>query len=423
MTNATGIAPRALTDPPTFSAAAGLGVEPVSLEPYRSTEFFELERQRVFLRAWLLVGRGDVVPKVGDFVVKRYEIANASVIIARGKDGVVRAFYNACPHRGNEVLAEPAGNSSVFMCRYHNWTYSNDGKLRGVPDEGLFLGLHKSKCGLKPIALDIWDGWIFINFAPEPEVSLKEYLGEFGTFLQGLENINSDVPVVIETHLKCNWKVVSDAFLEAYHIQAIHSNTLKTMYSKSDNQFGRLLDARFFAPHACNSMYGNPQHVPGEKQVLERIAYDPSAMASEQIAAMQRFWQHPAVNPTRSATWSMDAVYLFPNTQIDLGPSGYWIHQFWPISVNEARHEVRFYLRKPATIRERFAQEFFIAHATDVILEDLSNVERTQRGINSRGTDTMQLSETEILIRVSLNNINKWVRAETVAQAMTSTPS
>jgi phenylpropionate dioxygenase-like ring-hydroxylating dioxygenase large terminal subunit len=390
----------------------------VSLEPYRSEAFFELERRNVFRRAWLLIGRVDILPKAGDYMVRDFEVVNASVIVTRSHDGLVRAFYNACPHRANQVVTDKAGSSSVFMCRYHNWTFSNDGRLRGVPDEKLFLGLKKSSCGLNSIPIEFWDGWIFINFAPQPEVSLPEFLGGMTEFLGGLENINSPTPVVIETHLKCNWKVVSDAFLEAYHIQAIHSTTLKTMFSKSQNQYGRLLDARVFPPHSANSMYGNPEHVPADDQKIERFAYDPSTLSGEHIADLQRFGGHRAVNPTRSPSWSMDVVNVFPNTQIDMGPTGYWIHQFWPISVSETRHEARFFLRPPASIRDRFAQEYQIAHAVDIVLEDLGNVERTQLGINSRGTETMQLSETEILIRANLHHVNVWANAPTVAEAL-----
>jgi hypothetical protein len=165
-------------------------------------------------------------------------------------------------------------------------------------------------------------------------------------------------------------------------------------------------------------MYGNPEHRPTEQQKIEKIAYDRSNFTQEHIAAIQRFRQHTAVNPTRSDSWAMDKNHIFPNTHIDVGPKGFWTHQFWPISVGETRHEARFWLRKASTIRQRFSQEYNIAHAVDIILEDLSNVERTQLGINSRGTDTMQLSDSEVLIRRSLDNVERWATAKTVADAM-----
>src|SRR3546814_17627058 len=89
----------------------------------------------------------------------------------------------------------------------------------------------------------------------------------------------------------------------------------------------------------------------------------------------------------------MDVNYIFPNVHIDSIGTGFLVHHFWPVSVDEAIQETRMYVRRPRTIRERIAFEFHLARAFDVYLEDLSNVEYTQVGINSRATDTIPLSE------------------------------
>lgn len=393
--------------------------EPVPLEPYRSAAFFEVERERIFRRAWLNVGRTSDVANPGDFIVREVEVLKASVLITRTRDNEIRAFHNVCPHRGNRVVNSASGNAPAFVCGYHAWSFGNDGSLRGVPDQEMFLDFDKTRCGLRPIAIDSFEGWLFINLADPPEITLRDYLGEFGDYISGLENINEGPTFILRSHLKCNWKVASDAFLEGYHIQAIHSSTLKTMYSRDENRFGRLLQIRRMGPHSLNSMYGNPAHVPGSHEQMERIAYDPAALPTDRIEAMGRFMQHPAVNPTRSPNWSMDKHHVFPNTQFDFGPTGFWMHQFWPISVNETRHEACFYLSKPTSARHRFAQEYNLAHAADIVLEDLTNVERTQLGIESRAFDGMPLSESELLIRYSVDTVLKWAAAETVAEAMT----
>lgn len=404
--------------PARFDQAPALGVGPVSIEPYRSAAFFEGERDNLFGRAWLLVGRVEEIPKPNDFVVKAVEICDASVLIVHGKDGVIRAFHNVCPHRANQVVWEQAGSVPAFVCRYHSWTFATDGTLRGVPDQEMFLGLDKAKCGLPPVSVAVWEGWLFINLAPEPEVSLEDYLGRFRTFYEGVDYINAENPIVIETRLACNWKVVMDAFAEAYHIPTLHQATLKTMFSNKDNAFGRPLDTGFYGPHATNSMFGNPEYVPQPIQALERMAYNPAHIGDDHKADIGRYLAHPAINPTQANSWSMDVNYLFPNTHINANLNGFFVHQFWPVALNETRHEARFYLRRPRTIRERFAQEHTIAHSVDIVLEDVSNVERTQRGINSCGTSTMQLSESEILIRHSLHHIRQWVEARSVVEAM-----
>lgn len=390
----------------------------VPLEPYRSPEAFEAEKNGLFRRAWLLMGRVEEVPKPGDFVVKQVEVLDAAALIVRGKDGIVRAFYNVCPHRANQVVWEERGSTPVFVCRYHNWSFSTDGTLRGVPDQAAFPDLDKSRCGLPPIHLEIWDGWIFLNFQAEPEIGLDTYLGGLKDYLGGIEYINAATPIVIQTRLKCNWKIVADAFAEAYHIPAIHAVSLKPRFASPENPFGRPLVARTLGPHGINSMYGYGDYAPRQDQVIEALAFDPAHRTEAAKADIGRFNQHPSINPTGVRDWSMDVNAVFPNTHIDANSLGFFTHQFWPISVNETRHEARFYVTKPTTVRERFAIEHRMAHAVDIVLEDLSNVERTQRGVNSRGTAHMQLSESEMLIQHAAEQIARWVAAPTVSEAM-----
>jgi phenylpropionate dioxygenase-like ring-hydroxylating dioxygenase large terminal subunit len=283
----------------------------------------------------------------------------------------------------------------------------------------MFLGLDRASCGLSSITTEVWQGWVFINMARQPEVSLTSFLGEMAGYLSGLDYIQTEAPpLFIRTYLKCNWKVVADAFAEAYHIPAIHSFSLKPRFANETNPFGRLIDARFYGPHGTISMFGNGGYSPRADQRVEALAFDPKQRSPETNATLDRFNAHPAVNPTKSKDWSMDVNYIFPNTHIDINRLGFFTHQFWPLSRNETRHEARFYVPKPKTFRERFAIEHRAAHAIDVVLEDLSNVERTQRGIESCGTDVMQLSESEILIRFAAHHIDSWTKAATVHEAL-----
>lgn len=401
---------------------AGLGTGPVPTEPYWSADHFLLERERVFGRSWLLVGREEEVAQVGNFVRKEIEICDASVILTRGKNGDVRAFHNTCSHRSNQLVIEERGKASRFVCRYHNWTYANDGRLIGVPDEASFFGIDKSSCGLTAIACETWEGWIFINLQRKPEVGLTEFLGDLAAFLSGIDYQNAGNPIIVQADLDCNWKVISDAFSEAYHIPAIHPQTIGATFASKANPFAHVLDARFFGPHRFVSMYGNPAYVPGENNRVERLAAGGAetgsviaAAASEQAA---RFLDHPSINPTRSSDWAMDVNHLWPNTHIDTGPGGFWTHQFWPLAVDKTRHEVRFYAPVVATARERFGQEAYVCRVIEVLLEDLSNVARTQRGLASRAKDHMLLQDNEVLIRHQSHQVEKWVAAASVAEAM-----
>ena len=406
----------------TYTEMAGLSTSPVSMEPYRSPEFYALEQERVFRRSWLLLAREEEIANPGDYVRKEVEVCKASVILTRDKESRVRAFHNVCSHRGNQVVVAESGNAKRLMCRYHQWTYGNDGRLLSIPDEPSFFNVDKKNCGLTPIACEVWDGWVFINLTPEPEVGLKEYLGDMADFFSGVHYLNAANPFIVQADLDCNWKVVSDAFSEAYHIPAIHPQTIGATFSSRDNPYAHVLDVRFFGPHRFVSMYGNSQYTPGPNNKVEALAYgsvdSASVLAHAKGADITKFLEHPAINPTRSKDWAMDVLHIWPNMHIDVGPGGFWTHHFWPLSHNRTRHEIRFYVSKAENMRERFQQEAYVARVSEVLLEDLSNVARTQRGLESGGKDFMQLQDNEVLIRANIETVEKWVKAPSLKEAL-----
>lgn len=405
-----------------LTEAAGMSTRPVPMEPYRSPAFYELERERVFRRSWLMMCRVEELPITGSFVVKQVEVCDASVVITRAKDGNVRAFHNVCSHRGNQVVLDESGTASRFVCRYHNWTYGNDGSLIGIPDERNFFGVDKKKCGLTPIACDVWEGFVFINLMTEPEVTLAEFLGDFGEHMKGIPYLAAEHAVVFVAELDCNWKVVSDAFSESYHIPAIHPQTIGDTFASKTNPFAHLLDARIFGPHRMNSMFGNSGYEPKPNSRVERLGQSAmetgNAISAVSMESVSEFLNHPAVNPTKSADWSMDVNHIFPNTHIDSGQGGFFTHQYWPLSYNRTRHEARFYITPPKTAVERFRVEQYIARVCEVLLEDLTNVARTQKGLESRAKDFMQLQDNEILLRHGIDTVEKWVGAETLTEAL-----
>lgn len=104
-------APGSKTD---FTARNGLTTEPIPLDPYRTQEFFDLERDKVFKRAWLLMAREEELPNPGDYVVKQIDPCKVSALIARGKDGRLRAFHNSCSHRGSG-LSQPRRATALVL--------------------------------------------------------------------------------------------------------------------------------------------------------------------------------------------------------------------------------------------------------------------------------------------------------------------
>ena len=169
-----------------------LGTGPVSYEDSISPEFYELEREAIFKRAWLNVGRVEQLPRNGSYFTKELDVANTSIIVVRDTDGEVRAFHNICRHRGNKLVwndyparGDRAARCRQFTCKYHGWRYDLDGALAFVQQEGEFFDLDKADYGLVPVHCDVWAGFIFVNLAEEPEQSLREFLGPMVTALEG----------------------------------------------------------------------------------------------------------------------------------------------------------------------------------------------------------------------------------------------
>lgn len=405
-----------------FTAFVGLGTDPVSTEPYRSPAYFELERERVFNRAWLCIARIERLPEPGSFIVEQVETARASVIITRTKDGSIKAFHNVCSHRSNTLVLEREGTASRFMCRYHNWTYRNDGTLAGVPDERNFFGIDKACFGLTPVACDVWEGWIFINMQKEPEVGLAEFLGDFGESYRNIPYHNADSSVLYVSHLKANWKVIADAFAETYHIPAIHPETIGSTFASRENPYARPISMQVWGPHRSLSTYGNPDYAPPERAKVERLAYSNIAtgnvLSASGLDGMDVFLKHPAINPTKSRHWAVDVTWLFPNFMMDVSPGGFWTHHFWPIDHHNTRWEARFHIPKTNDVWTRLQQEHYIARLGEILLEDVGNTERTQTGLESGAKDVMPLQDGEVMIRHSLHHIQKWIDADTVREAL-----
>jgi phenylpropionate dioxygenase-like ring-hydroxylating dioxygenase large terminal subunit len=394
---------------------------PMSIESYVSPEFFERERKLIFGRAWLNLGRIEQLPKANSYFVKQIEVCKAPVLVTRDGNGEIRAFHNVCTHRGNLVALEECGVRNRFTCRYHSWTYRNDGSLLGVPDEEMFYDLDKKKLGLTPIACDVWEGWIFVNFQKEPEVTLEQFLGDLGQAHKGIPHINAHQALVIEARFNANWKLIADAFSEAYHVRSLHPATLAPSFSSDKNPTARPVGGRSWGIHRSVSTFGNIDYVTPENSKVERLANlnaSANVLAGDTSEEVERLLNHPAINPANSEHWSADLTWLFPNFNIDYSSGGFWTHEFWPTAYNKTYWVARIYMPTAKSWRERLSQEHYSARWCEIVLEDVSNCERIQLGMESGAIKSIMLQDGEFMIRHSLETVDRWVNAETVREAI-----
>lgn len=385
----------------------GLGTGPVPVDPMTNPEFFELEREKIFGRSWLNIGRIEELPKHGTYFVKDIDVLHTSLLVVRGADDVVRAFHNVCRHRGNRLVGGCSGKARAFACNFHGWTYDLEGRLSVVPDEGEFPCLEKSELGLVPVATEVWQGFIFVNFNPQPRQSLVEYLGEFGQALEGYPFESLERVVTYHIDLKANWKVWIDAFQEGYHVPFVHRTSIpKGFIDRDAAALVHLPSLRLYDRHRSLSAPGNPmfEPLPAEGEVLK---HDPMATHGNVVPEEQ---QPRGVNPDGVACWAFDIDIFFPNFFVF--PSGSWCftYNYWPLAVDRTLCEARFYMRKARTAADRIAQEYAKVVWRDAIREDFSRLEPLQEMLASGALKEMILSDQEVLVRHGHEVVEREVR-------------
>lgn len=386
-----------------------LGTGPLPIEPYVSPAFFETEREKIFRKVWLNVGRVEQIPEPGDYFVKPLEICRTSILITRDHHGDVRAFHNMCSHRGNRLVWDEKGSNNAFVCKYHAWTYRLDGSLQHITDEKRFFGIDKNCLGLTPVHCEVWEGFIYINVDPEPVQSLREYLGDIGESFAGypFAELAADC-FSWQVEVNANWKVGKDAFQEVYHIFALHGRSTGQMFASPGNPFLNVHEATLSDPHARISVPANLDWQPHPVEALAKrfgiLTLQKQGISSKGMPS--------GVNPTNSPDWSFSGFNCFPNNSIFVSEGGFLTHTFWPLAVDRTLWESRIYFPKAKTMAERFSQEYSRSTFLDgVLAEDGGIFEATQSMLASGAKKEFHLSDEELLIRHHHKVINDFVNA------------
>ncbi len=358
-----------------------LGTGPVPTDTCTSPELFELERDRIFRRVWLNVGREEDLPEPGSYIVRDLAIAKTSVLLVRGKDSKIRAFYNVCRHRGNRLVNDEKGFCrSRFVCRFHNWSYDTQGALKWISDESNFYDIDKSILGLKPIAADVWEGFIFINLSPHPAETLAQYMAGMVQQIHGYPFDQQRLMSRYRVEERANWKVILDAQNEVYHLPFLHI-TYPDFCPLNEEKFSRILNFKRFGRHTVYSVECNPDHT---MTPVESVAIRVNPRGGE---------VHPSM-----IGW-FDFYTVFPNFCMLFLAGTYLTYRIWPIEVDRSVWEISLY--QPATSKpsERFAQEYGRCRLRDLLQEDASNHEAIQASLNSGALTHFQLQDEEIQIR------------------------
>ncbi len=191
---------------------------------YTDSEFAQLEQQKLWTKAWQMAARLDEIPEQGDYTV--YEIGHQSVMIVRVDADTIKAYHNFCPHRGT-ALAE-ADCSGTFennriICPFHGWRWDLAGNNQYILEQQQFRNgqLIASDVALREVKLEIFAGFVFINFDANPQ-PFAEFIAPVGQLIEDLAVGDMHHYWWKSVVAPCNWKVAVEAFLEGYHVPATH---------------------------------------------------------------------------------------------------------------------------------------------------------------------------------------------------------
>jgi Rieske 2Fe-2S family protein len=227
---------------------------------YRSEEVFRVEKERIFGREWVCVGRAEELPEVGSYRV--VDVAGESILVVRNREGVLRCFYNVCRHRGTRLCrsadaetksGRPEFRSGVIagrtiMCPYHHWSYDLDGRLLAAPHLAALTASDKSALSLYPVGLDSWGGFVFVNLRATDASSLATQLGDIPERTQRYPLADLRIGRTIQYQVDANWKVICENYNECYHCGPVHPELCAIVPSFRDGG-GAHLDWARGIPH------------------------------------------------------------------------------------------------------------------------------------------------------------------------------
>ena len=187
---------------------------------YTDPRIANLELQSVFSRNWQAVGRLAQLERPGDYITAT--IANEPIVVVRGRDGKLRAFYNVCRHHAMTVMNEPCGHAEHMRCPYHGWTYNLEGELRGMTEFEGVKNFERADNGLVPVRVEPWENFVFVNLDSNA-APLHDFLGSLVKLAKPL-GFGQLQFVERRSYIQnCNWKVYVDNFLDGgYHVPHMH---------------------------------------------------------------------------------------------------------------------------------------------------------------------------------------------------------
>ena len=342
---------------------------------YHNDEITEIEKELLFRRHWQLVCHQSDVPEPGDY--QCLDMVGERAVIMRGKDGVIRAFHNLCRHRGSRVVAADKGQCKhAITCPFHGWSYALNGSLISPLRPKTLPELDPLHHGLKPIEMEIWQGFVFIRFLESAQASVAEIMAPFQEEAAAYR-INTMVPAydkMWQHEMDVNWKAVRDVDNEGYHVAIAHPG-LRDLYGKNYYDEPPVEGAnRSFGPF--DEERGGLWSVRHYKKILPEMTNLPEAN--------RRAWLY---------------LGIFPNTVIGLYPDSVMFYQEHPVSPTKTIQRGAVYRYAEESRELKLARYLSRRIDRETLDEDTQLIEWTWEAMQSSAFDGIMLSDLEYGVR------------------------
>lgn len=343
------------------------GQRTLAREYFASPEVFRLERERIFRRSWLLVGHVSQLDGPGRYFL--FELDRESVIVLRDAGGSIRAFHNHCRHRGSRLCREASGRlGASIQCPYHAWTYGLDGALRTVPTMTDVAGFDAADYPLHRVALETWQGFIFVNLERDPPSfaeALPALVGKFphrrAEELRSVHTADYDVAA--------NWKLIFHNFSECYHCPTVHPQLNRlTPFRNSENDLddGAVLGGPMWMTNPEGSMT-----IGGA-----RCAAPFAALSAEERARVYYYT-------------------VFPSAFVSFHPDYVLVHRAQALAIDRTRVECDWYFHPDAIAAPGFDPKPAIEFWDMTNRQDWELCENAQLGVTSLAWQPGPYSELE----------------------------
>lgn len=422
-----------------------LGDEDISTDRYYDPEFERKEYENLWTRTWQFACREEHIPEVGDYYV--YDIGRKSFLITRVAENEVRAYYNACLHRGTKLRASGTdGCANEFKCPFHGWTWNLDGSLQKAQNGWDFPHVKAEEFELPRAKVELLGGFVFINMDHDAP-PLEDYLGEeFMSHLKAWKLEDRYIHCHVSKVIPANWKLTMEAFMEAYHVIETHPQVAPSNADANSQYdvFGEHVD-RFISPLGVVSPHLEGQY--SEQDIFNQFTLGDSGAlgdaerklgegetARQAMANMFRKLFEEAANTDLSHISDSELLdcfsyTVFPNLFLFAGVSLPMIYRFRPVpgDLRKCLYEV-FFLRPVPREGERPEpaecvhleehQSFTEAEGMDegfgVILDqDTENLLLQQQGIEASAKPGITLGNyQEIRVRHFERAVEKYVNGQ-----------